>query len=317
MGSTYKRSLIREYLAHLEVERGLSANSRESYRRDLTRLDAWASEQSKLIETLERADISAWLTELSREGLAPSSIARMLSAASGFYRHLQRDGHIKGNPTENVTPPRGSQKLPRYLTEEELERFLKVPNTMSAEGVRDRAVLEMLYATGLRVSELANLQIGDVDLEQGLLRCRGKGSKERLVPIGKSALHWVEAYLRGKQRAAASVKGKKQILFLTDRGDPVTRSWIWTLVSECAKRAGLTNVSPHTFRHTFATHLLEHGADTRSVQTLLGHADLATTQIYTHVSNTRLRQSYNKYHPRAHQNGSPETPATDEPFGKE
>ncbi len=298
---TSKRDLIKEYLAHLEVERGLSSNSRESYRRDLNRLNVWATEQNKLIAALERTDISAWLVDLSREGLAPSSIARMLSAASGFYRHLQRDGLLKNNPTENVTSPRGAQKLPRYLTEEEVERFLKVPDTMLPEGVRDRAVLEMLYATGLRVSELANLLVGDVDLEKGLLRCRGKGSKERLVPVGKSALHWVETYLRDKQRAEASVKGKKQILFLTNRGEPVTREWIWTLVSECAKRAGLTGVSPHTFRHTFATHLLEHGADTRSVQTLLGHADLATTQIYTHISNSRLRQSYNKYHPRARQ----------------
>lgn len=307
-----KRDLIREYLAHLEVERGLSANSRESYRRDLNRLNVWAAEQNNSIAALERADISAWLVDLSREGLAPSSISRMLSAASGFYRHLQRDGHLKNNPTENVTPPRGAQKLPRHLTEEEVERFLKVLDTMLPEGVRDRAVLEMLYATGLRVSELANLHVGDVDLEKGLLRCRGKGNKERLVPIGKSALHWVETYLRGKQRAEASVKGKKQILFLTNRGEPVTREWIWTLVSECAKRAGLAEVSPHTFRHTFATHLLEHGADTRSVQTLLGHADLATTQIYTHISNSRLRQSYNKYHPRALQHASIETSETDE-----
>ncbi len=299
MRSTFKRDLIREYLAHLEVERGLSANSRESYRRDLTRLDALAGKRGKSIETLERPDISAWLADLSREGLAPSSIARMLSAASGFYRHLQRDGHLKTNPTENVTSPRGEQKLPRHLTEEEVERFLGIPNTMIAEGVRDRAVLELLYATGLRVSELANLLVSDIDLDQGLLRCRGKGSKERLLPVGKSALRWLEMYLHGKQRAEASLKGKKQLLFLVNRGEPMTRQWVWTLVSECAKRAGLADVSPHTFRHTFATHLLEHGADTRSVQMLLGHADLATTQIYTHVSNNRLRQSYNKYHPRA------------------
>ncbi len=312
MCSAIKRDLIREYLSHLEVERGLSANSRESYRRDLLRLDAWAGKQSKALESLERADISAWLADLSREKLAPSSISRMLSAASGFYRHLQRDGHLKNNPTDNVTPPRGEQKLPRYLTEEETERFLAVPNTMLPEGVRDRAVLELLYATGLRVSELANLLVSDVDLEKGMLRCHGKGSKERLVPIGKSALHWLEIYLRGKERAEVAMKGKKQLLFLINGGEPMTRQWIWSLVSDYAKRAGLVDVSPHTFRHTFATHLLEHGADTRSVQTLLGHADLATTQIYTHVSNTRLRQSYNKYHPRAREHNSQEKSDTDE-----
>lgn len=312
MVSTFKRNLIREYLSHLEVERGLSANSRESYRRDLLRLDVWAGKQSKALESLERADISAWLADLSREKLAPSSISRMLSAASGFYRHLQRDGFLKNNPTENVTPPRGDQKLPRHLTEEEVEAFLAVPNTMLPEGVRDRAVLELLYATGLRVSELANLLVSDVDLEKGMLRCRGKGSKERLVPIGKSALHWLEIYLRGKERVEASMKGKKQLLFLINGGEPMTRQWIWSLVSDYAKRAGLVDVSPHTFRHTFATHLLEHGADTRSVQTLLGHADLATTQIYTHVSNTRLRQSYNKYHPRAREHNSTEKSDTDD-----
>jgi integrase/recombinase XerD len=301
---TQGRDFIKEYLAHLEVERGLSVNSRESYRRDLARLKAWATKRNKLIATLERADISEWLVALTREGLAASSVARMLSAASGFYRHLQRDGHTKTNPTENVAPPQRNQTLPRHLSEEEVERFLAIPNIMLDAGVRDRAVLELLYATGLRVSELANLLLSDVDLERGLLRCRGKGSKERLVPIGKSAIRWLDAYLRSKPRAA--IGGKRQLLFLSDRSRPITRDWVWVLVKDCARRAGLEDVSPHTFRHTFATHLIEHGADTRSVQTLLGHSDLATTQIYTHISNKRLRQSYNKYHPRARESGSTE-----------
>ena len=292
-----QRDLIREYLAHLEVERGLSPNSRESYRRDLRRLREWADAQGKPVAALERSDLSGWMRELSHAGLSPSSIARMVSAATGFYRFLQRDGHIRINPTENLAAPRRAQKLPRHLTEEEIERFLAVPNTAQPEGVRDRAILELLYATGVRVSELAGLQLDQVDLEQGLLRCRGKGSKERLVPVGKSALRWLERYLRLWQRPG--ITGKRQPLFLTNRREPVTRAWVWSLVTDCARRAGLRDVSPHTLRHTFATHLLEHGADTRSVQTLLGHSDLATTQIYTHITNLRLRASYERHHPRA------------------
>lgn len=292
-----QRDLIREYLAHLEVERGLSPNSRESYRRDLRRLREWADAQGKPVASLGRSDLSGWMRELAHKGLSPSSIARMVSAATGFYRFLQRDGHIRINPTENLAMPRRAQKLPRHLTEEEIERFLAVPNTEQPEGVRDRAILELLYATGVRVSELAGLQLDQVDLEQGLLRCRGKGSKERLVPVGKSALRWLERYLHLWPRAG--VAGKRQPLFLTNRREAITRAWVWSLVTDCARRAGLRDVSPHTLRHTFATHLLEHGADTRSVQTLLGHSDLATTQIYTHITNLRLRASYERHHPRA------------------
>ena len=302
-----QRDLIREYLAHLEVERGLSPNSRESYRRDLRHLREWADVQAKPVAGLERSDLSGWMRELSHKGLAPSSIARMVSAASGFYRFLQRDGHIRINPTEDITAPRRAQKLPRHLSEEEVERFLDAPNTAQPEGIRDRAVLELLYATGVRVSELASLQLEQVDLEQGLLRCRGKGSKERLVPVGKSALRWLERYLKIWPRTSAA--GKRQPLFLTNRGEQITREWVWSLVKECARRAGLRDVSPHTLRHTFATHLLEHGADTRSVQTLLGHSDLATTQIYTHITNLRLRASYERHHPRAQAGASLSTPA--------
>ena len=197
-----RRDLVKEYLAHLEVERGLSVNSRESYRVDLAQLGNWAGAQQKFIEQLERADISAWLRDFTRNGLSASSVARKLSAASGFYRFLQRDGHLKINPTENVTPPRREEKLPRFLTEDEVERFLDAPDTTRAEGVRDRAVLEILYATGVRVSELASLEVGSIDLDQGLLRCRGKGNKERLVPIGKSARSTGRTRIKRTRRAA-------------------------------------------------------------------------------------------------------------------
>lgn len=310
-----KRNLVREYLSHLEVERGLSANSRESYARDLTRLGAWAEAQGSSIEQLDHAGMSAWTQSLSREGLAPASVARMLSAASGFYRFLQQDGFRKTNPTDNVTPPRRTERLPRYMTETDVNRILDAPDTSTPEGVRDRALLEMMYATGLRVSELSALQTGDVDIDRGLVMLHGKGSKQRLVPVGASALAWLEKYLRESIAARVSLReslreagstaargGKKrQPLFLTNRKQATTREWVWSLVKRYAKQAGVEQVSPHTFRHSFATHLLEHGADTRSVQTLLGHADVATTQIYTHVTNTRLRSSYDTHHPRAKQ----------------
>ena len=304
------RNLVREYLAHLEVERGLSVNSRESYARDLARLVAWAAEHGSIIEKLDRAGLSAWLQSLSREGLAPSSVARMLSASSGFYRFLQQDGFRKTNPTDDLTPPRRTERLPRYMTELDVNRILDAPNTATPEGVRDRALLEMLYATGLRVSELSKLTISSVDIDRGIARLHGKGSRERIVPVGASALAWLTKYLRESAArreelipAKTATAKSKQPLFLTSRGQAITREWVWSLVKRYAKQAGVEQVSPHTFRHSFATHLLEHGADTRSVQTLLGHADVTTTQIYTHVTNTRLRTSYDTHHPRAKQNG--------------
>ena len=318
------RNLVREYLTHLEVERGLSVNSRESYRRDLARLATWAGEKGETIERLERASLSAWLQSLSRENLAPASVGRMLSAASGFYRYLQRDGFRKTNPTDDVAPPRRTERLPRYMTERDVNLILDAPNTSQPEGVRDRALLEMLYATGLRVSELSSLTIASVDVDRGLVRLHGKGSRERMVPVGASALAWLTKYLRESARAreqhaangssntksakpnrtanntAKNINVKKgQPLFVTTRGQAITRVWVWSLVKRYAAQAGVDNVSPHTFRHSFATHLLEHGADTRSVQTLLGHADVTTTQIYTHVTNSRLRTSYDTHHPRA------------------
>ena len=337
------RNLIGEYLAHLEVERGLSSNSRDSYRRDLTRLAAWAGGQGKSTETLERVDISAWVQSLSREGLAPASVARMLSAASGFYRFLQQDGFRKSNPADDVTPPRRTERLPRYLTERDVDRILDQPNTATPQGVRDRALLEMMYATGLRVSELAGIETADLDTERGIVRLRGKGSRERIVPVGASALAWLTKYLHEstpereaardeakqnarkprasksdeakqsatKQSATKPNNAKRQPLFLTNGGRATTREWVWSLVKRYAAQAGVESVSPHTFRHSFATHLLNHGADTRSVQTLLGHADIATTQIYTHVTDTRLRTSYDRHHPRARgasaREGTPDT----------
>ncbi len=291
-----KRDLVREYLAYIQVEKGLSPNSLESYRRDLARLEGWAAAHGKRTEELARKEIREWIAQLSRDGLAPSSVSRAVSAARGLFRFLMLDGHVKSHPTEDLDTPQRGAHLPRFLTEEEIERLLATPDTSTAEGIRDRAMLELMYATGLRVSELVSLKLADVDIDAGLILCHGKGSKERRVPIGKSASHWLQQY-RGER--ARSGKANSPHLFLSSMGHPLTRQLAWSSLKRYAARAGLDNVSPHTLRHSFATHLLQRGADSRSVQALLGHSDISTTQIYTHITDRHLRATYDRHHPRA------------------
>jgi integrase/recombinase XerD len=304
-----KRDLVREYLAYIQVEKGLSPNSLESYRRDLARLEGWAAAHGKRTEELARKEIREWIAQLSRDGLAPSSVSRAVSAARGLFRFLMLDGHIKSHPAEDLDTPQKGAHLPRFLTEEEIERLLAAPDTSTAEGIRDRAMLELMYATGLRVSELVSLKLADVDIDAGLIICHGKGSKERRVPIGKSASHWLQQY-RGMR--ARSGKANSPRLFLSSLGHPLTRQLAWSALKRYAARAGLDNVSPHTLRHSFATHLLQHGADSRSVQALLGHSDISTTQIYTHITDRHLRATYDRHHPRAH---TPKTSVNDEAEG--
>jgi integrase/recombinase XerD len=291
------RDLIREYLLYLKVEKGLAANSVEAYRRDLARLRAWAEARGRAAESLEKSDVSQLVMSLAREGLAPRSTARVLTAARGFYRFLLLDGHVRADPTAEVAAPQAGQKLPRFLTQEEVERLLEAPDTSTPEGVRDRAMIELLYATGLRVSELVSLTVGSVDLERGVLQCTGKGSKQRRVPVGRSALAWLQRYEAARRLLLGGAETPR--LFVGPRGLPISRQTFWAVLRGHAGRAGLRDVSPHVLRHSFATHLLEHGADTRSVQALLGHSDLQTTQIYTHVTGERLRAIYEKHHPRA------------------
>jgi integrase/recombinase XerD len=291
------RDLIREYLSFLQVEKGLSKNSIESYRRDLMRLKAEAERLGREPQALRKEETTQFVMSLSREGLSPRSVSRALSAARGFFRFLLLDGHIKADPTADICAPQGGQKLPRFLTQEEVERLLAVPDTTTPEGVRDRALVELLYATGLRVSELTTLTVASVDIDRGILFCMGKGSKQRRVPVGRSAVEWLQRY--GSARRVLLAGRESQRLFVGYLGTNVTRQNVWAMLKRHAAKAQIRGVTPHVLRHSFATHLLEHGADTRSVQAMLGHSDLATTQIYTHVTGERLRTVYERHHPRA------------------
>jgi integrase/recombinase XerD len=290
-----KRDLVREFLTYIQVEKGLSANTLQSYARDIAKLQSWAAKNGKQIENLERKDLREWIARMSRDGLAPSSVSRAVSAARGFFRFLMLDGHIKRHPAEDIHTPQHRSYLPRFLSEEEIEKLLTAPDVSTDEGIRDRAILELTYATGLRVSELVGLQSGDVDIHAGLVACHGKGNKQRRIPVGKSAIHWLRQYLRVRKRLGSETKPQ---LFL-HRGHPLTRQTAWSIIKTHAARAGISEVSPHTLRHSFATHLLQHGADSRSVQALLGHSDISTTQIYTHITDLHMRKAYDRFHPRA------------------
>jgi integrase/recombinase XerD len=293
--TTQQRDLIREYLTYLQVEKGLARNTLEGYGRDLKQLELWAGKSGAEVANLTRPDLRKWIAQLSREGLAPSSVGRAVSAARGFFQFLLRDGHIKHQPTEDLDTPQKFSYLPKFLTEDEIDRLFSTPDITTKEGIRDRAMLELMYAAGLRVSELVTMKHGDVDVHTGVVICHGKGSKERLVPIGKSAIHWLQRY-----NSIIAEFGEPAFpnLFL-HRGKPLTRQFAWSTIKNYAAHIGLQNVSPHTLRHSFATHLLQHGADSRSVQALLGHSDISTTQIYTHITDRHLRAAYDNHHPRA------------------
>ncbi|MEP6570552.1 MAG: site-specific tyrosine recombinase XerD [Acidobacteriota bacterium] len=292
---TTQRDFVKDHLTYLQVEKGLARHTLESYRRDLTRLDRWASKVDKPVAELTRPDLRKWIANLSREGLAPSSVARAVSAARGFFKYLMLDGHIKHHPAEDLDTPQKFSYLPTFLTEEEIDGLFATPDISTEAGIRDRAMLELMYAAGLRVSELVNLKQSEVDVHSGVVNCHGKGSKERRVPIGKSAIHWLQQYASVK---AGYGKSPHPNLFL-HRGKPLTRQLAWTMIKIYAEKIGLQHVSPHTLRHSFATHLLQHGADSRSVQALLGHSDISTTQIYTHITDLHLRAAYDNHHPRA------------------
>jgi integrase/recombinase XerD len=301
--SSTHRDLIKEYVTYLQVEKGLARHTLDSYGRDLARLDLLAAKLCKPVSELTRPDLRRWISELSREGLAPSSVARAVSAARGFFRFLMLDGHIKHHPAEDLDTPQKFSYLPRFLTIEEIDRLFTAPDVTNDEGVRDRTMLELMYAAGLRVSEVVGLKQSQIDFLGGVVNCHGKGSKERRVPVGKSAIHWLQRYTSMK---AGYGQSPYQNLFL-HRGKPLTRHVAWAIIKRHAATAGLGDVSPHTLRHSFATHLLQHGADSRSVQALLGHSDISTTQIYTHMTDQHLRQAYDNHHPRARAAGAVKT----------
>jgi integrase/recombinase XerD len=291
-----QRDFVREFVHYLRVEKGLARNSWESYERDLHRLQVWSEKSSLEIINLSRNELREWQVSLAREGLSPTSIGRMISSARGFYKFLLLDGHLKKNPADDLVAPQKGFYLPRFLNESEIDSLFSIPDVEIETGLRDRAILEVLYAAGLRVSESINLKIADVDLDAGILNAHGKGSKERRVPLGREALSYLEKYLAVRGR---NDNLKNTLLFVSKAGKQMSRQDVYILVQSCAEKCGLENVSPHTLRHSFATHLLQRGADSRSVQAMLGHADISTTQIYTHITDNHLKATYEQHHPRA------------------
>jgi integrase/recombinase XerD len=292
--------LVDLFLDFLRSERGLALNTLEAYGRDLRDyLDALAKAGVAAPEAIGASAIADHLAALHRQGLSHRSRARHLAAIRGFHRFLLRERHASQDPTEELETPRAHRRLPVFLTLDEVERLLAAPDPRKAPGARDRAMLEVLYAAGLRVSELCGLAGEDVNLRDGYLVARGKGGKERLVPLGDCALDSLEAYLKGPR--ARLLRGRtSRALFVGPRGGPLTRQGVWKLLKRHALAAGIQKpLSPHKLRHSFATHLLERGADLRAVQAMLGHADISTTQIYTHVDRARARAVYDKAHPRA------------------
>jgi integrase/recombinase XerD len=291
--------LILDFLAYLELERGLSRNTLEAYRSDLLQLGEFLERRSLPAVRASHGDLAAFLSELQ---VAPSTLARKVACLRSFYHHLRREGTIEHDPTADLRGPRKPQRLPRVLTREQVARLLAQPRGSQPLALRDRAVLESMYACGLRASEAVGLELADVDLEEGLLRARGKGSKERIVPIGRQALAALHAYLRsGRPQLIALDRAQPPAqLFLNSRGAGLTRQGLYKIIQGHARSAGLAErMSPHTLRHSFATHLLAGGCDLRSLQEMLGHADLATTQVYIHLSADRLKDAYSSAHPRA------------------
>jgi integrase/recombinase XerD len=289
-----------DYLDHLRVERAVSPHTLEAYARDLGRLTAYGRRTARSVLELRQADMTDFIGTLGGEGLAPRSVARTVHALRGFFRFAVREGRLATDPMENLRAPRAFTALPRYLTPAQVEALLAAPDPATPLGLRDRAILEVLYATGLRVSELISLRAEDIDLEVGILTCFGKGRKERLVPLGAEARRWVVRYSKEVRPGLLGPRAAAPPLFLNHRGRGLSRMGLWSIVRRHAVTAGVQGtLTPHVLRHSFATHLLERGADLRALQAMLGHADISTTQIYTHITRERLRKVYDQYHPRA------------------
>jgi integrase/recombinase XerD len=290
---------LRAWLDHLRVERGLSPHTLVAYENDLRRLATFADARGKAVLALGQAEVAEYIGWLRGQGLSPRSQARHVHSARGFFRFAVREGLVDRDPLENLRPPKAFRPLPRCLTAAQVEALLASPKTDGPVGLRDRAMLEVMYATGLRASEVTSLEWANVDLELGLVRVFGKGRKERLVPLGREAGRWVRRYLdeaRGRLAKGAASK----VLFLSKRGGALSPTGLWGIVRRHAVGAGVARtLSPHVLRHSFASHLLERGADLRALQAMLGHSDISTTQIYTHVTRERLRQVYDRFHPRA------------------
>jgi integrase/recombinase XerD len=291
---------IEVYLGHLRVERGLSEHSVAAYARDLAKLAAFCEKTGVSAPAeLDLGVVSGWLGSLSKAGLSAKSAARHLSSLRGFLRFLQKEGALSSDPSALAARPRATRRLPHALAEQDVLRLLETPDVTTLRGLRDRAMLSLAYAAGLRVSELVNLGLGDVDFSRGVVAAFGKGGKRRLVPLGEVTLNHLGEYLR-RRSEAPSIEPESAILFRSPRGGGLTRQGFWKIVRRYAVAAGISGgAHPHQLRHSFATHLLAGGADLRSVQTMLGHADVATTEIYTHVTRDHVRRAHRRSHPRA------------------
>jgi integrase/recombinase XerD len=292
---------VDEYLSHLRYERRLAQHTLESYARDLVELERFAAESKSAVEKLSTRDLEALVRRQMGEGRSPRSVARLVAAIRGFFRFLALHGHTATNPAVDLQAPRAWKVLPKFLSVDDVERLLSAPDVSTPRGLRDRALIELLYATGLRVSELVQLRPQDLHLEAGYLTTTGKGRKQRIVPVGEEATEWVGRYVR-EARPILLGRRSSSRLFVNARGGGIgmTRVGFWKILKGYGKTLGIARqISPHVLRHSFATHLLERGADLRAIQMMLGHSDLSTTQIYTHVLDARMRALYDRFHPRA------------------
>lgn len=297
-------SYLQNFINYLSVERGLAPNTLESYGRDLNQYITYLKEKKGITSAKElpkttQATVVGYLLNLQAKGRATSTISRSLAAIKSFYHFLAREMVIPKDPTANLEAPKQEKRLPKILSVGDVLKLLEQPDLKTPAGIRDRAMLEVLYATGLRVSELVSLRLIDLNLEEGYIRCLGKGSKERIVPLGSVAVKYLNFYLDHARKFLAAVPGE-ETLFLNHHGHGLTRQGFWKIIKKYAEKLGIADcITPHTLRHSFATHLLENGADLRSVQEMLGHVDISTTQIYTHLTRDKLKEVYDKAHPRA------------------
>ncbi|MDQ7818278.1 MAG: site-specific tyrosine recombinase XerD [Melioribacteraceae bacterium] len=291
---------LKEYLTILRFEKNLSDNTIKSYENDIRHLLTFCSSQQITdLNNIKANNISEYFEIERNKGKDSATSARYMSSLKGFFGFLEDNSYIENNPTDKLMSVKKSRKLPSVLSFEEIERILNVPNTDDLTGLRDKAILELFYSSGLRVSELINLKINDLLFIDEVVRVFGKGSKERIVPLGSSAIHWLNEYLKRSRPSLEKKSRSQNYVFLNKRGTKLSRMWIWKIVTQCSKEAGITKeIHPHTFRHSFATHLLEGGADLRAVQEMLGHADISTTQIYTHIDREYIKQVHRDHHPR-------------------
>jgi integrase/recombinase XerD len=290
---------IDSYLTYLRDVRRMSRNTVESYARDLQGLAAFASKKGKAVETLDRKDLEAFVRSLMSGGLAPRSVARAVACVRGFYRFVALERQDRESPAEDLRAPKAWPALPKFLDFDEVDRLLAQPDVSTPRGMRDKALIETLYASGMRVSELVGVKPGELNLDEGYLTCTGKGDKQRIVPLGDEAAAWVRRYMRDGRPTLLHGRSSPWLFVNARDGGPLSRVGFWKVLKEYGHKAGITrDISPHVLRHSFATHLLERGADLRAIQAMLGHADLSTTQIYTHVLEARLRAVYDKFHPR-------------------